>query len=237
MPATRRPTRLIVDLGVIATNASIIRAQLSPESRLMAVVKANGYGHGAIECARAALVGGADFLGVATVSEAVELREELLDAPILVLGSSDPLEAPDAAELNVVLGVGDADQISRLLSVLESARPANPLQVHLKIDTGMRRFGIPPETALSLAARLTEHPLVRLAGIYSHFSESDAESQTGMDHQLDVFRTVLADLDHHRIERGIAHISNSAALLRNRFADLEWSARAFASMAYHHPSM
>ena len=187
----------------------------------MAVVKANGYGHGAIESARAALAGGADFLGVATVSEAHELRNAEIAAPILVLGPSDPSEAPGAAELNVSLGVGDSVQIGRLLTQLETAQPALPLQVHLKIDTGMRRFGIPPEEALAVACRLAAHPLVNLAGIYSHFSESDAESRTRMDWQLDTFRAVLADIDSHQIERGIAHMSNSAALLRNRAADLD----------------
>jgi alanine racemase len=217
----RPPPRFLAAGGLIAAHASIIRAQLSPSSRLMAVVKANGYGHGAIESARASLAGGADFLGVATVSEACELRDDQIDAPILVLGSSDPLEAPHAAELNIALGVGDAVQIGRILTILETARPTDPLQVHLKIDTGMRRFGVPPEDAVTVAVRLAKHPLVELTGIYSHFSESDGESACRMSEQLDSFLAVLAEFGNHQIDSGIAHISNSAALLRNRTADLD----------------
>src|SRR5688572_16022246 len=103
----RRPTRLIVDTRVLERNARIIRDHVSPDTCLMAVVKANGYGHGAIQTARAALRGGATFLGVATVGEACELRESGIDAPILVLGSTDPSEAPIAAGFDVAIGVGD----------------------------------------------------------------------------------------------------------------------------------
>ena len=187
----------------------------------MAVVKANGYGHGAVEAARAALDGGADFLGVATVSEARELRDVGIDTPILVLGSSDPLEAPGAAELDVALGVGDAVQIGRLLAVLETASADNPLEVHLKIDTGMRRFGVLPEDALAIAGRLAEHPQVMLTGIYSHFSESDDESPSRMERAAGHLSVGARGHRRRRIDRGIAHISNSAALLRNRVSDLD----------------
>src|SRR5215218_8319556 len=123
----RRPTRLIVDTGVIEQNARIIAQRLSSGSRFMAVVKANGYGHGALECARAALRGGATNLGVATVAEALELRDAGLDEPILVLGSSDPTEAPIANWKDVAIGVGDRVQVERLLESLAAAQPDRPL--------------------------------------------------------------------------------------------------------------
>lgn len=222
MPETgRRPTHLIVDRGAISGNAAIIRAQISPTTRLMAVVKANGYGHGAIESARAALRGGASFLGVATVSEGRELRDAGIMEPVLVLGSSGPQEAPEALALHLALGVGDPEQIDRLLEVLEDFDAGNSLSVHLKIDTGMRRFGVTPDEAVTLAERLAEHTAVRLSGVYSHFAEADAEDESRLEEQLDLFRATVERIDALRIERGIAHISNSAALLRNRSCDFD----------------
>jgi alanine racemase len=217
----RRPTRLIVDTGAIENNARIIAGNVSPGTRLMAVVKANAYGHGALECARAALRGGASNLGVATVSEARELRDAGIEAPILVLGSSDPSEAPEAAILEVALGVGDSVQAERMLASLSRAQLDRPLSVHLKLDTGMRRFGVDAIEAASLAQTLTEHPYVRVEGIYSHFAESDDLLPARMNEQFSEFqraRATLCDLGH---DPEIAHISNSAALLRNRSTDLD----------------
>ncbi len=186
----------------------------------MAVVKAHAYGHGAVECARAALRGGATYLGVATVAEAAELRGAAIEAPILVLGSSDPAEAPIAARLGVAVGVGDRAQAERLLTTLEATPEHQPLKVHLKIDTGMRRFGVLPAEAVSLARTLDDHPAVQLEGVYSHFAESDDASPTRMLAQFDIFRESLSALSANGIVPGIAHISNSAALLRNRSTDL-----------------
>lgn len=217
----RRPARVIVDRGAIAGNAAIMRERISPDTQLMAVVKANGYGHGAVESARAALHGGATFLGVATVSEGRELRDAGIEAPILVLGSSAPEEALLASDLDLAIGVGDPDQIERLFGILVQNPPVAPLRVHLKIDTGMRRFGVTPDQAIALAQKLRERPQVQLSGVYSHFAESDAGQQERLSQQLDIFRATVHRIDQLGIDRGFAHISNSAALLRNRSADFD----------------
>ena len=217
----QRPTRLIVDRGIISTNAAIICEHLSPATRLMAVVKANGYGHGAVQAARAALGGGATWLGVATVSEACELRDAGIDRPVLVLGPSDPPEASAAAVFAISLGIGDLDQFERIASIFANHPPIRSLGVHLKVDTGMRRFGVTPSEALALAERIARSPHLRLEGIYSHFAESDACASTRMDRQQELFLSTVRHIDEIGIDRGIAHISNSGALLRNRFADLD----------------
>lgn len=214
-----RPTRLIVDRSVLRRNAEIVRERISPTSTLMAVVKADGYGHGAVEVARCALSGGAEFLGVATVLEGVELRRAGIDAPILVLGSSAPVEAPVAAAHHIAIGVGDLAQAGQLLETLERSAPAEPLRVHLKIDTGMRRFGIPPGDAPGLAQRLTSHRSIRLDGVYSHFADADAEVDLRMQVQAARFAGALQAIRAAGIDPGIAHISNSAALLRNSSTD------------------
>ena len=219
-PSGRRPTRLIVDTGVIERNAGIIRESLSPGTRLMAVVKAHAYGHGAVETARAALRGGATNLGVATVAEAHELRESGIDASILVLGPSDPSESVIAARMDVAIGVGDHVQAKRLCAALSRSGAERPLSVHLKIDTGMRRFGVDLDESAVVAQLLADCPDVSLEGMYSHFAEADDASPDRMDEQFITFCRTRAKLSAIGIEPEIAHISNSAALLRNRFTDL-----------------
>jgi alanine racemase len=221
VPTALRPTRLIVDRQIIAQNAATIRSRISDQTMLMAVVKANGYGHGAVESARAAIDGGASFLGVATVAEGCELRDAGIETPVLVLGSSSPLEAPRAASNAIAIGVGDATQIGLLLEVLAAAKLEHPLTIHLKVDTGMRRFGVSPGQAPAIALEIASHPSTILGGIYSHFAESDAETQSRLEVQLETFLQFLVNLADRGIDRGIAHISNSAALLRNRHADLD----------------
>jgi len=213
-----RPTRLIVDLGAIETNARSIQREITAGARFMAVVKANAYGHGAVDSARAALRGGASDLGVATVAEASELRQAGIEAPILVLGSSDPTEAPIAAQLDVAIGVGDMVQAERLLASRSDSRQ---LHVHLKIDTGMRRFGVHPSEAVELAYQLASDSMIQLDGVYSHFAESDELTTVRMDEQLSEFQRVRAELEAAGFVPPMAHISNSAALLRNRSADLD----------------
>ncbi len=219
--SARRPTRLIVDRAAIATNAAIVRARLSPGTRLMAVVKANGYGHGSIESARAAIEGGANQLGVATVAEARELREAGFDVPILVLGSSAPQEAYTAAAFAISIGVGDLDQFGMLQQLFRARPPVRPIDVHLKIDTGMRRFGVSPAQSPLLAQQISLDPNLRLEGVYSHFAESDGPASDRMDQQLSLFLRTLDAIDRLGIDHGLAHISNSGAVLRNRSADLD----------------
>lgn len=218
---SRRPTRLIVDRGAIRANAAVICQQLSPATQLMAVVKANGYGHGAVVAAQAAIDGGATWLGVATVTEAVELRDAGIEAPVLVLGPSGAGESSSACVFAISIGVGDLGQFETIVDRLSTKPPVRPLGVHLKIDTGMRRFGVTPVQAPGLAARIAESPYMVLEGIYSHFAEADAPGTDIMDRQFELFRETVQRIDDLGIDRGIAHISNSAALLRNRSSDLD----------------
>lgn len=215
-----RPTRIIVDRGIIESNARIVCAQLSSHTQLMAVVKANGYGHGAVATAQAAIAGGATYLGVATIAEGQELREADIEIPILVLGPTDPLEAVEAARAGITLGVGDRLQIDRILENLSRHKNLPRLNVHLKIDTGMCRYGVDPRIAVETAKLLASDPSVTLTGVYSHFAASDAATLDRVDRQFERFSTVLEEIDTAGIDRGIAHISNSAAILRNRSTDL-----------------
>ncbi len=136
---------------------------------VMAVVKGNAYGHGAIMVARAAVEAGAGWLAVATVDEGLQLRRAGLRAPILVLAPSDPAEAPAAVAGGLTLAVGD---LAGAAAVVAAAR-GEPATVHVEVDTGMHRFGVWHEAAPDLIARIAALPGLRLGGVYTHYATAD----------------------------------------------------------------
>ncbi|MEZ4496996.1 MAG: alanine racemase [Thermomicrobiales bacterium] len=140
-----RSTRALIDLGAISENIRIIRQSLSAGTNLIAVVKANAYGHGALFIARAALAAGASMLGVAAVNEGIVLRRQGVRAPILVLGPADPSQYIAAVENGLTLAVNSTAMAAQINTIAnESGRTAH---VHLKIDTGMHRYGCNPDDA------------------------------------------------------------------------------------------
>jgi alanine racemase len=173
----------------------------------MAVVKANGYGHGAVPAARAALAGGATWLGVSSVQEGVELRKAGIGQPILNLGYTPQpaLSAAIAAKLALTVYDGKG------LELLE--RAGTQISVHVKIDTGMHRLGAPASEAIALAKRVHSHPWLRLEGFWTHFA--DADGDIGFTRQqLDRFLTARAALTAQGISGFLSHAANSAGLLR-----------------------
>lgn len=206
-----RPTWAEVDLSAIDGNIRRIAARLRTGVRVCAVVKADGYGHGAVAVAKVALEAGADMLAVAIVNEAVELREAGFGCPILVLG---PAEACDAARM-VAYGL-DATvyDLSAARALSDAATASSLARVHLKVDTGMRRVGCEPGEAAPLAAAIAALPSVRLIGVFSHFATADAEDLGFAKEQLGRFRTALAAIEAAGVDPGIRHMANSAAAIR-----------------------
>jgi alanine racemase len=206
-----------IDLDAVAHNVGVLR-DLAPGAHLCAVVKADGYGHGAVEVARAALAAGATWLGVAQVQEARTLRSAGIAEPILVLSES----ATDDATLDLALALGlhlVAYRAEHLDALSARARhlgvPAAP--VHLKVDTGMRRVGCEPQEALGLARRIVGDPHLELAGTMTHLAVADEPGNPGTDAQRNRFDTVLAELADAGIDPGLRHAANSAAtMLRPR---------------------
>jgi len=204
-----REARISVD--AIARNVVELR-RLAPTKHLMAVVKADGYGHGAVPVARAALAAGATWLAVAHVEEGRILRAAGIDAPLLVLSEPDP------AGLDVALtcGMHLTSYRSAFLDAL-SARalalgvPSAP--VHLKVDTGMRRVGCEPAAATDLARRIVDDPHLHLAGTMTHLAVADEPGNLGTDTQLGRFEAVLDDLRASGIDPGLRHAANSAGAL------------------------
>jgi alanine racemase len=200
-----------VDLDAIRHNVRTLRVIARP-ARFCAVVKANGYGHGAAAVGRAAMEGGADWLAVAQVDEAVVLRDAGIEAPLLLLSEPRPDEIDDAVATGARLTVYTSACIAAVAkSVLASRGPAVPL--HLKVDTGMHRVGAAPSDVLPLARAIGELNEVRLEGLCTHCPVADEPDNPFTAEQMRVFDAVRAELREAGIEPEIAHAANSAATL------------------------
>ncbi len=210
-----------IDLGAIAHNVGVL-AGLAPDSLVCAVVKADGYGHGVVPVAHAALAGGADWLGVAQVQEARALRAAGIDVPILVMSECDAsAEALDVALATGLHLVGYRPAFLDALSDRARALGTTPAPVHLKVDTGMRRVGCEPHEAVDLARRIVDDPHLQLAGTMTHLAVADEPGNPGTDTQLGRFDQVLDDLAAAGIDPGIRHAANSAATLLHPRAHLD----------------
>ncbi|MEO5900759.1 MAG: alanine racemase [Ilumatobacteraceae bacterium] len=196
-----------VDLAAIAHNVAVLRATAAP-SEVWAVVKANGYGHGAAAVARAALEAGAAGLCVALVQEGVELREAGIGGRILVLSEQPPELLAAAIAHDLELTVYTAGQLADLAAAGARRHP-----VHLKIDTGMRRVGAPPAGAVVLAAAIAGADAVELVGVLTHLAQADEPDDPYTDGQLGAFATVLDELTDAGYPAPAVHTANSAGLL------------------------
>ena len=211
-PDNQRATRAVVDLDQLGQNVRALQTRLHPSTRLMAVVKANGYGHGAVAVAREALAGGAKALAVATVGEGRELRRAGLSCPVLVLSPITRAEIGAALADGLELAVGTQDLIDAIL--VAAADYPGGARIHLKIDSGMHRGGCDPGLALDLAQRIAAAPAAHLAGVMTHFAAADEPDPTPTHQQAAVFLSAIAALEANGIKPGLRHCANSAATLR-----------------------
>ncbi|MDQ2760429.1 MAG: alanine racemase [Actinomycetota bacterium] len=204
-----------VNLAAIERNVVRLRAELEPGTALCAVVKADGYGHGAPPSARAALAGGAGMLAVATAAEAAQLRADGIGAPILVMGAISAQELPVALAAGAELVVWSAPFVAALarLTALPSGGAAAPTRVHVKLDTGMGRLGTRQESeALEVAAQvLGGAPALALAGAMTHFATA-GEDPEFLARQIASFDSFVATV-RARHPRIVAHAANSAATM------------------------
>lgn len=207
-----RPAWAEVDLGAIAHNVKELIRVKDSRAKFMAVVKANGYGHGAVPVARTALAAGAEWLGVAILTEALELRRAGLDGPLLVLGFTPPEQSDLVVANDVSQAVYTIDG-ARALSEA-AARAGRPARVHLKVDTGMGRLGVTPDDAGLAAARIIAGlPGLILEGVFTHFATADATDKGYAREQFARFTAFLARLQAARFDFGLRHAANSAALI------------------------
>ncbi|HEY3315482.1 MAG TPA: alanine racemase [Bacillota bacterium] len=232
--AVSRPVWAEVDLGAIDHNLRQVARRKSPQAGLMAVVKANAYGHGAVPVAETALAAGANWLGVAILGEAIELRRAGVAAPILILGYTPPDEVGSVLANDVsqaVFSMETARALSR-----EAARLGRRARVHLKVDTGMSRLGVAPgQDGLAFAKDLAGLPGLDLEGIFTHFAAADDPDQGYTRWQLERFTAFIEDLRALGIEFRIRHAANSAAIINLPEAHLDL-VRLGISLYGYHPS-
>ncbi len=202
-------TWLEIDLEAIRANLRELR-RISGV-KVMAVVKANGYGHGIVEAGQAALQGGANWLGVARIEEALALRAALITQPILVLGYTSPLRAGEAAVNGISLAVYDLDLAQAYSSAAFNL--GRLIRVHAKLDSGMGRLGNFPEEGLPFIQRLNELPGLELEGMFTHFARSDEPELETTAWQNSRFCTLVAELSRRGLRPPLVHAANSAAAL------------------------
>lgn len=200
-----------IDLDAIRHNVRVLRSMLVPPAQLLVVVKANAYGHGAVEVARAAAAAGAWGFGIATVDEGDELRLAGIREPVVLLGLTLPEEAGRIVTLDLAAGVADLEA-ARALSAA-AASLGRQARLHLKVDTGMGRVGCTPAEAPALARAIAALPAVALEGCYTHFPAADDPDLTATHEQLALFSAVLAELQAAGIGGLIRHAANTAATL------------------------
>ncbi|MGQ9524292.1 MAG: alanine racemase [Armatimonadota bacterium] len=199
---------LEIDIDAISHNVSVVRHLVGPHTRVLAVVKANGYGHGIVESAQAALRGGATMLGVAFVGEAALLRDAGITAHVLIMTPSLPEDAPEVVAYGCHQVVSDV-RLARALSkaALEAHSTA---YVHLKVDTGMTRIGVEPERAVDLAQEIASLPGVKLVGLCSHLATGE-EDTAFILYQLDRLLHAEQIIRTAGINVSLRHIASSSA--------------------------
>ena len=198
-----------IDASAITRNVRALKALTPPGTRFMAAVKADGYGHGALVAANAALAGGADRLGVATVDEGVELRAAGITVPVHILAEPPADAAPAVVEHSLTPTVTTRAFASALSRAAVAAGREVPY--HLKIDTGMNRIGVPAEEAAETATALASAEGLVLEGVFTHFATADVPGDWEFDRQLERFRRALDDLRDNGVRPPLTHAANSAA--------------------------
>ncbi|MDR1052274.1 MAG: alanine racemase, partial [Deltaproteobacteria bacterium] len=214
-----RPVWAEIDLSSIRHNVTALRRATAEGARFCAVVKADGYGHGAEAVARQAVALGADYLAVAVLDEAAFLRSRGFTEPILILGYTPAYSAGAAVGLNVAQTVFDIED-ARALSEAAGA-VGGRARVHLKIDTGMGRLGVPPSEAAAFALAVSSLPNVEVEGMYTHFAKADSLDNDYQEKQFAAFKDALASVAEAGVRIPIRHCANSATIIRFKEAHLD----------------
>lgn len=205
-----RPSWVEVDVGAVAANVAALAAVAAP-ARLCAVVKADGYGHGDVPVAEAALGAGAAMLAVALVEEGIRLREAGIDAPILLLSEPPPDAVHEVVGWNLTPTVYRHVFLEALMTEVQRAEEVTSLPVHIKVDTGMHRVGADSETALQLAYRVADPAVpLELEGVWTHFAVAE-EDAAFTEAQIGRFEQFTSKMTSGGLDPGVRHLANTAA--------------------------
>lgn len=206
-----RPAWLEIDKEQLVKNVRAVRSMIAPDVTLMAVIKANAYGHGAVLVARTALLNGAGYLGVANVAEAIELRDAGIDAPILIMSYTPVNTLRQAVQQNLTVTLFDLDMARTYDRVMRDIE--GKLKYHVKVDTGMGRLGIMPDEAVMMFRNLPSMKKMELEGIYTHFGTAESDPlQTQA--QIDTFKSIIRAMRAAGMDFKYIHAANSAGVLQ-----------------------
>lgn len=207
-----RPTWVEIDLAKFRYNVNKIRRKIAPPTKILAVIKADGYGHGALPLARLAGEEQIAFLGVATPEEGIELRQAGIVLPILIMGSVYPFSNfQEIIRHRLTPTIASLSVLENLINF--TTDPSQRIPVHLKVDTGMGRIGVSPEQAPALAKKIVAHKNIFLEGVYTHLACADSDRKY-TDNQLKKFYRLKETLEKEGIDIPYWHSANSAAILR-----------------------
>lgn len=203
-----RQTVAEVNLDNIIHNIHALTEHLPEEVKTMAVIKADGYGHGSVQVAKAAIKAGVDFLAVALVEEAIELRENgIVDLPILVLGYAPASSAEDLEKYHITPTLYDLDIAKDLNSRLKGK-----MKIHVKVDSGMNRLGVQPKNVNNFLLELAKLDNIEIEGIFTHYASADERENPYAKEQFKRFKDILTNLPY---KIPLKHIANSAGVMEN----------------------
>jgi alanine racemase len=206
-----RPTRSFIDHAALRWNLRQIQKKIGPRVKILSMVKANGYGHGAVEVTRTLAKAGSDAFGVATVEEGIELRQGRIKQPILVLAGAYVEQLEQFLEFKLTPVLYDIETLKAFEQKTRQRRTT--LKFQLEVDTGMGRIGFPSNEIETWLAVLSKLKALKLAGIFSHFSEAESANEKYAASQLKKFQRVLDRLDKAGVVQAPSHMSKSAALI------------------------
>ena len=216
----KRPVWAEIDLNALGSNVREIRRVTNEKAQVMAIVKANGYGHGVVPVSRVALRNGASWIGVALLQEAILLRERGISAPILVLGYTPVHDIADVIRYDISQTVFTWEDALAIASVAHNK--GKTAKVHVKIDTGMGRLGFKCDReTLDIICRLAHLPGIEVEGIYTHFATADEADKTFAKEQFARFQQLLKQLAARHVFIRWRHCANSAAVLDLPFTHLD----------------
>lgn len=216
-----RPTVCEIDLNAFRHNLRQAQQLVSPNTTLLAIVKANAYGHGMVQCARAAHGLGVRNFGVATVEEGLELRQAGMRGDVFILGGLLSNSLQEFREYNLKPVIHHLDDFCRLGDF--SKETNHMFDVHLKVDTGMGRLGFSPSEMEGFLEKVKKYPLINIEGVMTHLARADEPEQEPTERQFILFQRLKNILSEKGIKVPFYHLANSAAILDKRVQAGEWA--------------
>ncbi|MCQ2383061.1 MAG: alanine racemase [Clostridia bacterium] len=212
VPTDRRWSWLQVDLDAIRHNVNLTKSKIGPNKKLLVIVKADAYGHGAVQIAKTAINCGASYLGVATVDEAMELRDAKIKGKILVLSQPPVSAVPLLVKNDIIPAIHSTEFAIQYAEAADRAGKKAPY--HLAVNTGMNRVGVRHNEVLDFLKSISFHRALELEGTFTHFATADIADEMEFKKQLALFQTLLDNMKSADIDPGIVHAANSAAIFR-----------------------